>query len=72
MRFPLIKYGNIELTVITIPLDQSLSYLLLIVRLGGYRVNLLDYYSYRLIEKLTVFFNLQEFNLRNLPVDSSV
>ena len=30
--------------------------LLLLVRLGGYIVNLSDFYSYRLIGKLTVFF----------------
>jgi hypothetical protein len=31
-------------------------HLLLLVRLGGYTVNLSDFYSYRLIGKLTVFF----------------
>jgi hypothetical protein len=29
---------------------------------GGYIVNLLDFYSYRLIGKLTVFVQLQEFS----------
>jgi hypothetical protein len=42
------------------------------VRVGGYIVNLLDFYSYRLIGKLTAFLQLQEFNQRNLPVDSSL
>jgi len=40
MRLPLIKYGNIALTIITIPLAQSPLCLLLLVRLGGYIVNL--------------------------------
>ncbi len=34
-------------------------------------VNSSDYYSYRLIGKLTVFFQLQEFSLCNPPVDYS-
>ncbi len=34
-------------------------------------VNLSDFYSYRLIGKLTAFLQLQEFSQRNLPVDSS-
>jgi hypothetical protein len=34
-------------------------------------VNLLDFYSYRLIGKLTAFLQLQEFSQRNLPVASS-
>ncbi len=46
IRLPLIKYGNIALTIITIPLAQSPSCLLLLVRLGGYIVNSLDSYSY--------------------------
>ena len=45
--------------------------LLLLVRLGGYIVNLSEFYSYRLIGKLTAFLQLQEFRLRNLHVDSS-
>ncbi len=40
-------------------------------RLGGYIVTLLDFYSYRLIGKLTVFFHLQKFSQRNPPVDYS-
>ena len=44
---------------------------LLLVRLDDYIVNLLDFYFYRFIEKLTAFLQLQEFSLRNQPVDSS-
>ncbi len=43
-------------------IDKSL----LLVRLGGYIVNSLDCYSYRLIGKLTAFLQLQEFSLRNI------
>jgi hypothetical protein len=50
----LIKYGNIVL--------------LLLVRQTGYVVNLSDFYSYRLIGKLTAFLQLQEFSLRK-PTD---
>jgi hypothetical protein len=67
----MIKYGNITLTIITIPLSQSPLYLVLPVRLGGYIVNLLDCYSYRLIGKLTVFLRLQEFNFHKPTVDFS-
>jgi hypothetical protein len=45
--------------------------LLLLVRQAGYIVNLSDFYSYRLIGKLTAFLQLQEFVLHNLPVASS-
>ena len=34
-------------------------------------VNSLDYYSYRRIGKLTAFLQLQEFSLRNIPVEES-
>jgi hypothetical protein len=34
-------------------------------------VNLSDFYSYRLIGKLTAFLQLQEFSLRNMIVTSS-
>jgi hypothetical protein len=53
------------------PLTLLHLYLLLLVRLGGYIVNLCDFYSYRPIGKLTVFLQLQEFSLYILPVDSS-
>jgi hypothetical protein len=44
---------------------------LLLLVLGGYIVNLCVCYSYRLIEKLTAFLQLQEFNLPNVTVDST-
>ena len=43
----------------------------IVVRLGGYIVNLSDFYSYRLIGKLTVSLQRQEFSLRNMIVTSS-
>jgi hypothetical protein len=45
--------------------------LLLLVRPTGYIVNLSDFYSYRLIGKLTAFLQLQEFCQHNQIVDSS-
>jgi hypothetical protein len=71
MRLPLIKYGNIALTIIAIHPALSPSCLLLLVRLGGYIVNSLDCYSYRLIGKLFAFLQFQEFSLRNPPVEKS-
>jgi len=71
MILMLIKYGNIVLTTTT---GRRLRYhlcLLFLVRQAGYIVNLLDFYSYRLIRKLTAFLQLQEFSKRNLPVASS-
>jgi hypothetical protein len=68
----LIKYGNIVLTTTT---GHRVLYhlrLLLLVRQAGYIVNLSDFYSYRLIGKLTAFLQLQEFSLRQqTPVASS-
>jgi hypothetical protein len=61
----LIKYGNIVLT--TTP-GRRVRYplcLLLLVRQAGYIVNLLDFYSYRLIGKLTAFLQLQEWGKKN-------
>jgi hypothetical protein len=46
--------------------------LLFLVRVAGYIANLLDFYSYRLIGKLTAFLQLQEFSQRNLPVEDSL
>ena len=44
----------------------------IVVRLGGYIVNLSDFYSYRIIGKLTAFLQLQEFSLlKQIPVASS-
>jgi hypothetical protein len=45
--------------------------LLLLVRQADYIVNLSDFYSYRLIEKLTAFLQLQEFSFREPTVTSS-
>ena len=56
MRLPMIKYGNIALTTTITLLTLYHLYLLLLVRLGGYIVNLSDFYSYRIIGKLTDFF----------------
>jgi len=71
MRLPLIKYGNIELTTTTIHRVRYHLYLLLLVRLGGNMANLSDFYSYRLIEKLTAFLQIQGFSLHRPTVDSS-
>jgi hypothetical protein len=64
------KYGNIVLTTTIGRRVRDHLYLLFRVRVGGYIVNLLDFYSYRLIGKLTAFLQLQEFSQRNLPVNS--
>jgi hypothetical protein len=58
------KYGNIVLTTTTGRRVRYHSCLLLLVRQAGYIVNLSDFYSYRLIGKLTAFLQLQEFRLR--------
>jgi hypothetical protein len=55
----LIKYGNIVLTTTTGRRVRYHLCLLLLVRQAGYIVNLSDFYSYRLIEKLTAFLQLQ-------------
>ncbi len=52
----LIKYGNLVLTTTTGRRVRYHLCLLLLARLGGYIVNLSDFYSYRLIGKLTAFF----------------
>jgi hypothetical protein len=57
----LIKYGNIALTTTTIRHARYHLCLLLLVRLGGYIANLSDFYSWRLIGKVTAFLHLQEF-----------
>ena len=71
MRLPMIKYGNIALTTTITLLTLYHLCLLLLVRLGGYIVNLSDFYSYRIIGKLTAFLQLQKFSLRNKIVTSS-
>jgi hypothetical protein len=71
MMHLLIKYGNIVLTTTIGRRARYYLYLLFQVRVGGYIVNLLDFYSYRLIGKLTAFLQFQEFRQRNLPVEDS-
>jgi hypothetical protein len=61
----LIRSENIVLTTTIIHLMLLLLYRLLTVRLGESIVNLLEFYSYRLIGKLTAFLQLQEFSQRN-------
>ena len=56
MMQPLRKYGNIVLTTTIGHRVWYHLYLLWRVRVAGYIVNLLDFYSYRCIGKLTVFF----------------
>jgi hypothetical protein len=60
----LVKYGNIVLTTTTGRRVRYHSCLLFLVRQAGYIVNLSDFYSYRLIGKLTSFLQFQEFSLR--------
>ena len=71
MRLLLTRSESIDLTTTITLLTLYHLCLLLLVRLGGYIVNLSDFYSYRLIGKLTVFLKLQEFSLRNMIVTSS-
>ena len=58
MSLPLTKLENIALIIITIPLTLSPACLLLLVRLGDYRVNLCAFYFYKIIGKLTAFFTV--------------
>jgi hypothetical protein len=67
----LIKYGNIVLTTTTGRRVRYHLYLLLLVRVGGYIVNLFDFYSYSLIGKLTAFLQVQEFSQRKPTVACS-
>ena len=67
MRLPLTKLENIALIIITTPPLASPSCLLLLVRPGGYTVNLCVFYFYKLIEKLTASLQLQEFSFRTPP-----
>jgi hypothetical protein len=74
LRIASMTVTGVVLTDLTTTITLLILYhlcLLLMVRLGGYVVNLSDFYSYRLIGKLTVFLQLQEFSLRNLTVTSS-
>ena len=71
MRLLLTRSESIELTTTITLLTLYHLCLLLLVRLGGYIVNLSEFYSYRLIGKLTAFLQLQEFSLLNKIVASS-
>ena len=63
MRLSLTKLDNIVLIIITTPLIMlSPLCLILLVRLGGYKVNLCVFYFYKLIGKLTASLQLQEFS----------
>jgi hypothetical protein len=48
MRLPLTRSESVDLTKILTPRQWSLLYLLFLVRLGDYKVNSCDFYSYRL------------------------
>jgi hypothetical protein len=64
------KYREV-IMIITGVLTLSPLFLLLLVRLVGYTVNLSVFYFYKLIGKLTAFLQLQEFSMRNPTVTSS-
>jgi hypothetical protein len=56
MRLLLTRSESMDLTTTIRLITLYHLCLLLLVRLGGYMVNLSDFYSYRLIGKLTAFF----------------
>jgi hypothetical protein len=69
MRLSLTRLENIALTIITTPLMLSPLCLLLLVRLGGYMVNLCAFLqAHRETDRFFAFLQLQEFSLRNLPL----
>jgi hypothetical protein len=59
-RLLLTKLENIVLIIITIPRLVSPLCLILLVRPGGYTVNLCSFYFYKLIGKLTDSLQLQD------------
>jgi hypothetical protein len=59
MRLFLTRSKIIELTTTITLLTLYHLCLLFLVRLGGYIVNLSDFYSFRIIGKLTAFLQLQ-------------
>ena len=63
MRLSLTKLENITLIIITIPLPIFPLYLILLVCLGGYTVNLCDFYFYKLMDNLTSFFTVSGVHL---------
>jgi hypothetical protein len=70
MTLLLLSYVNITPTSILIRPGVSVSFPLFLVRLTVYIVNLSEFYSYRIIGKLTVFIH-QELCLLNQIVDFS-
>jgi hypothetical protein len=71
MRIPP-KLDNIVQAIIIGPLTLSPLCLLLLVRLGGYIVNLCVFCFDKVIGKLTSFLQLQEFRLCNPTVSCSI
>ncbi len=65
MRLLMTRSVNIARTIITTRLTLSRLCRLFLVRMDVYIVTLSDFYSYRLIGKLTDFFQFQEFSQRN-------
>ncbi len=65
MRLLMTRSVNITWNIITTHLTLSRLCRLLLVRMDVYIVTLSDFYSYRIIGKLTDFLHLQEFSQRN-------
>ena len=63
-----IRNFGLEVWILSLYLDLGR---LLLVRLGGYTVNLCTFYFYKVIGKLTAFLQPQEFSVRNITVTSS-
>ncbi len=59
----MIKYGNIALTTTITLLTLYHTCILFLVRLGGYIVNLSDFYSYRLNRETDRFFTASRVQL---------
>ncbi len=68
MWLSLTKFDSITLIIIIVPPTLYPLYLVFLVRLEGYIVNLCDFYFYKIIGKLTTFFQLQMFIYLNLTV----
>jgi hypothetical protein len=71
MSLLLTRSESIDLNTTITPLTLYHLCLLRLVRLEGYIVNLSDFYSFKIIGKLTAFLELQEFSLRKPTVSSS-
>ena len=70
MRLLLTRSESIELTATITLLTLYHLYLLFLVRLGEYIVNLSDFYSYRVIGKRTVFSKVEVLRI-NLNIDGA-